>query len=78
MVCAPARAAADHLHASGPSTLIVGEGSRGVGELDGHVGTGESGRREVLLVVQVNDGNNLVTAVTRYFFDDMAHLAVSY
>ena len=78
VVGAPSCAAADHLHASGPSTLVVGKGSRGVGKFDGHIGTGEGGRSEIVLVVEVNDGNNLVAALARYFFDDMAHFAISY
>ena len=74
----PARAARHDLHSGSECLHAVSVGSLRCGELDGYVGRAESFRLEVLRVVHVDDGHNLVSEVPGNLLNGLAHLSVSY
>ena len=73
----PARAARHELHARLEGLHVVAVGSLGIGELDGHVGRAEGFGLEVLLVVDVDDADDFVSAATGNAFYFLAHLAIT-
>ena len=73
----PARTTRHELHARLEGLHVVAVGSLGVGELDGHVGRAEGFGLEVLLVVDVDDADDFVSAATGNAFYFLAHLAIT-
>lgn len=73
----PAGTAADYLYASLPGLLVVGKSRPGGGKLDGNIGSGKLGRLKVLLIVNIDDANYLMTTTQSDFFDHAAHLSVT-
>ena len=74
----PARGARHHRHACRPRPSVVAQRHLRRGEFDGHVGTAEGRRAEVLRVVHVYHGDNLMSPLAGNPLNEPAHLAVSY
>ena len=74
----PARRTHHHRHASFETFADVAKAGLRCGELDSHVSSAEGLAVEVLLVLDIDGADHFVSAALRYFFNDMAHLAISY
>ena len=78
MLFEPACAARHDLHTSCESLHIVAVSHHGIGELDGHVGTTEGLGAKIVLVVNVDDADNLVSALKGNLLNHLTHLTITY
>ena len=78
MFLQPSSAAAYHFHIVTESTQIVIISNMGSCKFDGNIGTLKLWTIEVLLVINIYDGYNLVTATEGYFLYHTTHLTVTY
>ena len=74
---APTCRAAHHFHPLCPGAEVVGIGRCGGGELDGAIGRTKGIAFKILRVIDIDDGNDFVTAAACDLFNHFAHLAVA-